>query len=144
MRLKCGVRSSVRRSAVSSCLDTHPTSRMAAATAPRSALFAPYRTIGLVCDGAQMCTQALGTETFFYASVGRAFHVYKCDHLGLSLVSRQGASVIRCAARAAARLVGLGARVVRTRERLTASPTPLTHLERPARPHRAQPRRRGA
>lgn len=57
------------------------------AHAPSSALFAPYRTIGLVCDGAQPCLYTLGKESFFSAGIGKSFQVYRCDHLTLSLVS---------------------------------------------------------
>jgi U3 small nucleolar RNA-associated protein 21 len=52
-------------------------------------MFVPYRTCGLVCAGSQQHLQTLGSETFFTTSVGRAFHVWKADHLGLSMVSAQ-------------------------------------------------------
>jgi hypothetical protein len=54
-----------------------------------SALFAPYRAIGLVCGGDQQCLHALGSATFFVTSVGRAFQVYDCAHLGIALVSKR-------------------------------------------------------
>lgn len=56
--------------------------------AASSALFVPYRTLGLVCDGLQQCVQHLGTETFLTTSIGHAFQVYNCRHLGLAIVSQ--------------------------------------------------------
>lgn len=56
--------------------------------ASSSALFTPYRTLGLVCDGQQQCLQHLGSETFLTTSIGRAFQVYNCRHLGLAIVSQ--------------------------------------------------------
>jgi U3 small nucleolar RNA-associated protein 21 len=53
-----------------------------------SALFAPYRTVGLVCDGAQQHVHTLGTATFFATPIGKAFQVFNCDHLTLAMVSR--------------------------------------------------------
>ena len=52
-------------------------------------MFAPYRTCGLVCAGSQQHLQALGSESFFTTSIGRAFHVWKADHLSLAMVSAQ-------------------------------------------------------
>ncbi len=57
-----------------------------------SALFAPYRTVGLVADGGvarQLHLQTLGGEGFLATSIGRAFQVYRTDHLTISLVSSQ-------------------------------------------------------
>ena len=54
-----------------------------------SALFSAYRTVGLTCGGAQQHVQTLGSETFLTTSVGRAFVVWRTDHLSLSMVSKQ-------------------------------------------------------
>jgi U3 small nucleolar RNA-associated protein 21 len=58
-----------------------------AARAPHSTLFAPYRALGLVCDGVQLALYSLGSETFLTTSIGRAFQVMQCDHLGTRMVS---------------------------------------------------------
>jgi U3 small nucleolar RNA-associated protein 21 len=52
-------------------------------------MFVPYRTCGLVCGGSQQHLQTLGGESFFTTSIGRAFHVWRTDHLSLSMVSAQ-------------------------------------------------------
>jgi hypothetical protein len=59
-----------------------------AATASSSALFAPYRTVGQVTDGAQMSLYNLGSETFFVTPIQNAFQVYNVEHLSVALISR--------------------------------------------------------
>jgi U3 small nucleolar RNA-associated protein 21 len=54
-----------------------------------SALFTPYRAVGLVTGGEQQCMHHLGSASFLVTSVGRAFQVYDCAHLGVSLVSKR-------------------------------------------------------
>ena len=70
--------------------------KRAAPTAISSALFSAYRTVGLVCDGAQMALQSLGKDTFFATSIGNAFQVFNTEHLTLALVSRVIPFAIRC------------------------------------------------
>ncbi len=62
-----------------------------------SALFTAYRAIGFVCDGKQLDLQHLGREAFLTTSIGRAFQVYRVDHLSISLVSAQLRHTIRYA-----------------------------------------------
>jgi hypothetical protein len=64
------------------------------ATASSSALFSPFRTLGLLCSGAQQHVQTLGKETFLTTSIGSAFQVWRTDHLTLSMVSSQLTSTI--------------------------------------------------
>lgn len=60
-----------------------------------SAIFTPYRSLGVICEGQQMCLYSLGTESFFVTSTGNAFQVYNCDHLGVSMVSASIKHTIR-------------------------------------------------
>ena len=59
-----------------------------------SALFSAYRTVGLTCSGAQQHIQTLGGETFLTTSIGKAFCVWRADHLSLSIVSSPLANTI--------------------------------------------------
>jgi U3 small nucleolar RNA-associated protein 21 len=52
-------------------------------------MFAPYRTVGLVCTGSQQSLQHQGGESFLSTSIGRGFQVWRMSHLSLSLVSAQ-------------------------------------------------------
>ncbi len=63
-----------------------------------SALFAPFKAAGLVCDGTQLTLQSLGKESFLTTPAGRSFLVYNLDKLSVALVSRQcpGGADIRC------------------------------------------------
>lgn len=54
-----------------------------------SALFAPYRAIGLVCDGKQLFMHNQGSQSFVTTSIGKAFQIWRTDHLTLSFVSSQ-------------------------------------------------------
>lgn len=61
-----------------------------------SRLFCPYRTVGLTCGGAQQHVQTLGGETFLAASVGKAFVVWRADHLSLAMVSAPQEHALTC------------------------------------------------
>lgn len=50
----------------------------------------PFKAAGLVAGGTQLCLQTLGSKCFLTTSIGRAFQVYRTDHLTLSMVSRPG------------------------------------------------------
>ena len=52
-----------------------------------SRLFQPYRALGLITDDLPFALTQLGSETFAVVSIGRAFQIFKCDKLGLSVVS---------------------------------------------------------
>jgi hypothetical protein len=54
-----------------------------------SALFTPYRAVGLVCAGEGLSVQHLGSASFLATPLGGAYQVYECAHLGLAFVSRQ-------------------------------------------------------
>ena len=58
-----------------------------ALSAGRSALFQPFRTVGVVAGQQQAQLQSLGTETFMCMPIDRSFHVYDCATLRLSAVS---------------------------------------------------------
>ena len=60
-----------------------------------SALFAPYRAVGLVTAGEGLSLQSLGTATFLSTPVGRGYQLYDTAHLELVFVSRQIPSNIR-------------------------------------------------
>lgn len=51
-----------------------------------SALFAPYRQVGVVAEGVP-CSYVLGGEPFLAVSAGKSFQVYKVDHLAVTMVS---------------------------------------------------------
>ena len=53
-----------------------------------SALFSPYRTIGVVCSGVQSALYSLGGTVFAAVPAGRAVAVFDVAHLRLALVSR--------------------------------------------------------
>ena len=54
-----------------------------------SKIFEPYRALGIVASDIPFCVNSLGTQTFVSVVVNNAFQVYKCDKLGLSLISPQ-------------------------------------------------------
>ena len=54
-----------------------------------SKVFDPYRALGIVSGDIPFAVNSLGTQTFVSVVVNKAFQVYKCDKLGLSLVSPQ-------------------------------------------------------
>jgi U3 small nucleolar RNA-associated protein 21 len=64
----------------------------ATATASRSScsrLYAPHRALGVISDGTPLALCRLGRSHFATSSLGRAFLVYQCDGLQVSLVSRR-------------------------------------------------------
>lgn len=63
--------------------------------ASSSALFAPYRAVGLVTSGEGLSLQSLGSETFLTTPAGRGYQVYNTAHLELSFVSRQVPTTIK-------------------------------------------------
>ena len=63
--------------------------------AASSALFAPYRAVGLITSGEGVSPQSLGSETFVTTPAGRGYQVYNTAHLELSFVSRQVPSAVR-------------------------------------------------
>ena len=67
--------------------------------ATSSALFSPYRAVGLVTSGHGLSVQALGAATFLTTPVGRGYQVYDLAHLELAFVSRQVPAVITCVPR---------------------------------------------
>ena len=52
-----------------------------------SRLFQPYRALGLITDDIPFSLSQMGTECFAVVSIGRAFQIFKCDKLTLSIVS---------------------------------------------------------
>ena len=67
-----------------------------ALAAAKSALFQPYRTVGVVAGQVQAQLQGLGTENFLCMPIDRSFHVYDCANLRLAAVSAVHDSAIRC------------------------------------------------
>jgi hypothetical protein len=62
-----------------------------------SALFAPYRAVGLVTGpGEGLSLQTLGSHAFLTTPAGRGYQVYDLAHLELSFASRQVPSIVRC------------------------------------------------
>jgi hypothetical protein len=54
-----------------------------------STLYAPYRTIGIVCDKNEFVLNRLGEENFITVSIGNCFQVFRVAHkLAVCLVSR--------------------------------------------------------
>ncbi|XP_004513123.1 U3 small nucleolar RNA-associated protein 21 homolog [Cicer arietinum] len=52
-------------------------------------IFEPYRAIGCITSTVPFSVQRLGTETFITVSVGKAFQIFNCAKLTLSLVGPQ-------------------------------------------------------
>lgn len=52
-----------------------------------SKLYYPYRLLGLVTDGVPFVVNRLGDECFLTVSIGKAFQIFRCDHLRLALAS---------------------------------------------------------
>ena len=52
-----------------------------------SILLQPYRALGLITDDLPFAIARQGTESFAVVSIGRAFQIFKCDKLGLAIVS---------------------------------------------------------
>jgi len=53
-----------------------------------TALYEPYRVVGLVSDNAPFVLQKLGDEVFLTAVVGNCFQVFKTERLVVCLVSK--------------------------------------------------------
>eukprot|EP01041_Mallomonas_annulata_P005529 gene5529-11138_t len=61
-----------------------------------SPLYLPYKIVGYVTDSNPFVVTRLGEETFITTSIGRAFQIYRLDHLIVSLVSRSCDAKITC------------------------------------------------
>ena len=58
--------------------------------AAMTSLFYPFRALGYVNEGVPFVEHRRGTEHFVTVSAGKAFQVYNCERLRLSLVGPQG------------------------------------------------------
>ncbi|GLI63849.1 hypothetical protein VaNZ11_006952 [Volvox africanus] len=58
-------------------------------------LFKPFRALGYITDNVPLAVNRLGKETFVTVSVGKAWQVYNCTKLSLSLVGPQLSGDIR-------------------------------------------------
>lgn len=64
---------------------------VAMATTPmreRSQLFQPYRAVGFVTDGTPFHLQRLGNDSFLTLSTGKAWQVFNCDKLRLTMIGQ--------------------------------------------------------
>ena len=53
-----------------------------------SALYVPYKAVGVVTDGLPFFVNRLGEENFIYTSIGESFQVFRFDRLTVCLASK--------------------------------------------------------